>query len=282
MNTIQDDGDRGYDPSPELGVTYGRIDEIAPPLPSTYLIPRRMLPPVGTQGTPASPGAPGTCAAWASTYGLATSAAARAGGYNPSTTDLQASPALIYVQVKGSGAPPCSGTTFEPYFQILAQSGTPSMAAAPYYASCDQLIGAYQNSKNPPRNDPRFRLAVSPTVVHASDADSIRQALLQNRPLAYGTKLYTDWSSYVEPLSERPYVGNGVLIRKKSDPTKFAGHCMMIIGYDDTMAYTRGGQSLQGAYLIQNSEGTDWGEFGYVWMAYETFLDLAQGSCYAY
>ncbi len=54
---------------------------------------------------------------------------------------------------------------------------------------------------------------------------------------------------------------------------KPAGHCMVIIGYDDSI----------GAVLIQNSFGTGWGgtvngSGGYVWMAYDTFEKTAQGT----
>jgi C1A family cysteine protease len=66
-------------------------------------------------------------------------------------------------------------------------------------------------------------------------------------------------------------VGNGV-IAKSPKTGKDVGHCMMIIGYDDTM----------GAYRIQNSEGTQWGDAGYIWMAYATFEALAQGTAFFY
>lgn len=270
--------DPGYDPSGDAGLVCQKITGATAP-PAAYVISPNMLPPAGTQGSPAATGAPGSCAAWASTYDLATAAAARAGGYNPSTPELQASPAFIYMQVIGISAPPCKGSSLQDYFHRLENSGTPTMANAPYVADCDELVILYHNPPNPPPNDSRFKLPF-PTVVDATDADSIQQALSQNRPLAYGTGLYTDWGAYKGvPI---PYVGNG--IPAKSGKTgKLVGHCMMIIGYDNNMPYTdRNGQQQKGAYRIQNSEGTGWGDNGYVWMAYETFLALAQGKCFAY
>lgn len=44
---------------------------------------------------------------------------------------------------------------------------------------------------------------------------------------------------------------------------------MLIIGYDDTVG--------TGAFYIQNSFGTGWGNEGFIWMAYDTFTALAQG-----
>ncbi|HUA78548.1 MAG TPA: hypothetical protein VMA86_12840, partial [Acetobacteraceae bacterium] len=102
-------------------------------------------------------------------------------------------------------------------------------------------------------------------------------AIVQNTPLAYGTSLYTDFPGYGRTPDSGiawpiPYVGNGTVLMNGS---KKAGHCMMIIGYDDDMQ----------AVLIQNSFGTEWGiqwngGYGYIWMAYETFRKLAQGAAF--
>ncbi len=74
--------------------------------------------------------------------------------------------------------------------------------------------------------------------------------------------VFSDFSSYPGGT----YWGNGdILMSKKTG--KPAGHCMLIIGYDDTMQ----------ALLIQNSEGTVWGIGGRIWMAYSTFQFLLQG-----
>lgn len=259
--------DYGYDPAGDEGVECVQVRGLATLL-DHYVIPATMLPPVGMQGTVEDPGAPGSCAAWASTYDLATSAAARAGGYNPSTTDLQASPAFIYMQVIDISAPPCKGSALTSYFKILSATGTPNMANAPYYANCQELVNNYHDPTKPPLMDSAFKLGKT-TCVQASDAESIKQNLLVNRPLAYGTRLYTDWRSYRgEPV---PYVGNGV-IAKSPKTGKDVGHCMVIIGYNDSM----------GAYRIQNSEGTQWGDAGYIWMAYSTFEALAQGTAFFY
>ncbi|MBT9332462.1 C1 family peptidase [Paracidobacterium acidisoli] len=259
--------DYGYDPTGDEGAQHIQIHG-GGALPDSYVIPATMLPPVGMQGTVQDPGAPGSCAAWASVYGLATSAAARAGGYDPATQDRQASPAFIYMEVTGISAPPCKGSALTPYFGILSRTGTPNLVSAPYYANCQELVNLYHDPSKPPAMDLAFKLG-STTVVQTSDAESIKRTLSANRPLAYGTRLYTDWTSYRgEPV---PYVGNGK-VAKSGKTGKDVGHCMMIIGYDDTM----------GAYRIQNSEGTQWGDSGYIWMAYATFEKLAQGKAFFY
>lgn len=258
--------DYGYDPAGDADVEYTQVRGVTTPGPS-YQIPRNMLPPVGTQGTTENPGAPGSCTAWASTYGVATVAAAAAGNYNPSTPSLQASPAYIYMQVIDISQPPCKGSSLSSYFSRLAQSGTANMQSAPYCPNCQELVNKYHNPVNPPPNDPAFKRGGIQTLA-TSDSASIKQVLSSNSPLAYGTRLYTDWRSYKgTPV---PYVGNGILAKNREG--KLMGHCMMIIGYNDSM----------GAYRIQNSEGAEWGDHGYVWMAYATFEALAQGSAFYY
>jgi Papain family cysteine protease len=185
---------------------------------------------------------------------------------DPSSASGQASPAFIYVQVLkdgGAAVASCGGSSFKPYFDMLAAHGTPTMHIAPYVADCGTLWREYANA----RPDHRTAFEIGPIAsIEISDLDDVKHVLASNRALAYGTKLYTDWKDYRgDPV---PYSGHGIIIVGKSG--KPAGHCMLIIGHNDTMR----------AVLIQNSQGTAWGRDGYVWMAYETFQALAQGQAF--
>jgi len=53
------------------------------------------------------------------------------------------------------------------------------------------------------------------------------------------------------------------------DGTKPGGHAMVIVGYDDNMAYTGG----TGAFKILNSWGTTFGNAGYFWITYNWWLN---------
>jgi hypothetical protein len=278
---VDPDLDPGYDPT-----IVEPIDELLPalgPLPPRAMVDRKYLPPVGAQGTTSEHGYPGSCVAWGGTYGLTTFTAARAGNYQPNRAILQASPAYIYIQVlneMGVASGECSGSKFSDYFDILKQGGTASMRQARYRPDCKWLWDTYLDADLPP--DPAFTLEKVATVPVASPIANnplyVKSILATGKALAYGTKLYTDFGPY--DGAPVPFVGNKQIVMKKQGGP--AGHCMLIIGYDDTI-----GKS--GAVLLQNSFGPTWGgtinptpprggrDCGYVWMADETFTVLAQG-----
>jgi C1A family cysteine protease len=253
--------DYGYDPTVDEPI------EITPPtaalaLPSSAMVNSKYLPPVGQQHTP-------NCCAWASTYGLATFTAAKAGNYTPNTSDLQASSAYIYIGVMkqdGIAQDVCRGSQFSSYFEILAQGGTPTMAQAPYEPNCTTLWQDYGSQSLDP--DAAFTIKTV-AAVNAKVPEQVKQIIASGFALAYGTSLYTDFPHY--DGTPKPYVGSKVIL-KNPKTGKPAGHCMLIIGYDDTVG--------SGAFYIQNSFGTGWGSNGYIWMAYETFTTLAQGKAF--
>jgi Papain family cysteine protease len=247
-------GSFGYDPDFEESVEILE-PEVPARLPAAVLVNGTYLPPVGSQGTL------GDCTAWASTYGLATFTAARAGNYAPTTPDLQASPAYIYIQVKeGEGDQGvCNGSPFTPYFKILDAGGTPTLASAPA-GTCATLWSEYGGKTLAP--DAAFDVGAV-RALDPANLSGIKTILYWGGVLVFATELYTDFGEYRgTPV---PYVGNGVFLPGEGPTDKHAAHCMMIVGYDDHI----------GAFKIQNSWGTHWGSNGFVWMAYETFTTLA-------
>jgi hypothetical protein len=275
MSTIYETFDYGYDPSIPEPVT-----PEPPPLPATLpptaMVNTEWLPPVGHQTVP-------NCYVWASAYGLVTYWAGQSSGTVPASP---ASPDYTYIQVEieqGLDNTCIGGKITNCLEWLVANKGTPSLAAAPdlggatQAASCRANWNAYRSGTI--EADPSFAIqGFASTTVKQGGSDGLdymRAVLLAGFPLAYGTSLYTDFGSYTG--TPTPYVGSGIWAKNKNTG-KRAGHCMLIVGYDDT--YPAPPPSAPpvgpGAVRIQNSFGTSWGEDGFVWMAYDTFKKTAQ------
>lgn len=86
-----------------------------------------------------------------------------------------------------------------------------------------------------------------PSAYHwISDPTAMKAWLSSNGPLIACFSVYADFYGY----------GGGVYRHVSGDYE--GGHCISVIGYDDT----------QGAWLCKNSWGSGWGESGFFWIAY--------------
>ena len=153
---------------------------------------------------------------------------------------------------------------------LKSNGGTASMQDAPSLQGCAPAWSAWGGTTTAPVNAQFQTLAWNGMSLEGSTGlANLRAVISAGTPIVYGTGLYTDFPTYAgTPV---PYVGSGEWLYNKKTGKK-AGHCMMIIGYDDTM----------GAVLIQNSFGSGWGSQwngngGYIWMSYATFQATLQG-----
>ena len=269
MSRQQDFLNLGYDPTV---VEPGRMVKpaYAGTLPTSATVNPDYLPPPQAQGTSQHIGSPGSCAAWASTYGLATFTAAAKAGQSPTTSAQWASPAHIYIEVLKNYTKPtpqpgtCVGSLLANYLNILQDDGTPSWATAPYYPVCSELWSDYDSGA---ANDTNFQIP-GWAYVETSNLDDVKAVIANGGALCYGTALNPGFMTY----DGSPSPMTGPKEKMKTPDGSLVGHCMLIIGYDDT----------QNAILIQNSFGPNWGcqwngGGGYVWMGYELFQYLSQG-----
>lgn len=257
----------GYDPSvPE------NIPLVPPPKPATPYTSRAnvnpaWLPPVGYQTTP-------SCFVWATTYGLATFAAAKVNNLDPNDMANQASPIYTYIKVQelqGVASGTCSpGRILWCLDFMQLNGGTASMAAAPNEYYCGPAWtswGAHTLSPNW-MFQPMAWAGVE--LTGPEGLDNLYNLIALGIPIAYGCWLYTDFKTYAG--SPVPYVGNGIWAVGANGSK--VGHVMMIIGYDQNLG-------PNGSILIQNSFGPSWGgqwngNGGYVWMDCNTFQTTAQ------
>jgi len=97
----------------------------------------------------------------------------------------------------------------------------------------------------------------------AKDVESIKEALVTYGPLPTSMTVYGDFY---------PDWGGGVYVQN-SDELIF-GHCVTIVGYDDTW-----GDEDEGYWICKNSWGTGWGEEGWFRIAYGQ-CDIESGVYY--
>ena len=88
-----------------------------------------------------------------------------------------------------------------------------------------------------------------------NDREAIKRALQGFHVLPFGIRVYSDFFN----------VGQTVYSGPAATSKESGRHCMVIVGYDDSV----------GCYKVQNSWGTAWGDGGFTRISYSSFEKLA-------
>lgn len=155
----------------------------------------------------------------------------------------------------GTDAGDCDGGASWLAFEHMARAGSVKEATSPYTTSS----GAQCKSSG---KRPIKTLAwgfVDPTVDLPSVND-LKAALCEHGALSVSMRVVSE--DFV--IYER-----GVYDEPMDDPSAGSGHAVVLVGWDDTKD---NGQGKKGAWLIKNSWGVNWGEYGYGWMSYGSNL----------
>lgn len=89
---------------------------------------------------------------------------------------------------------------------------------------------------------------------------TLKSKLAQGFPIVFGITVY-------ESLESDSVASTGIVPMPAPTEQCLGGHCVVIVGYDDSKS----------SFLVRNSWGTDWGIDGYFWLPYAYVLnpDLA-------
>jgi C1A family cysteine protease len=212
------------------------------------------LPPVGNQGNY------GTCVAWSVAYGLRTylDAASR----NLSAQQLadpsnQYSPADLWMAMATADkAADCGGSNFEPALNLLVNRGVATLKTAPY--SSLQCGGTPQQTWTA---DAANRKILNYRMIAEADmtVENLKTHLAQGQAMSFGARLGDNFMAWN---------GTGVLSSETYNQPNMqhAYHALVLAGYDDS-------KGANGAFLVYNSWGTDWGNAGKIWVDYKFFLE---------
>jgi hypothetical protein len=159
----------------------------------------------------------------------------------------------------------CSGATMgHVYLSAIANAGTlsqadfPNMEAATDASSvnCDVAqINQAAASAGAGAALAKFKINGYRSV--AMDMNHIKQELLFNNTVIFGANIKEDFFDYAGGV-----VTSNTLNGYKSTSKNY-WHAMNIVGFDDG----------QQAFKVQNSWGTQWGEQGFAWIAYDLMLN---------
>lgn len=200
------------------------------------------IPAVRTQG------GLGSCVAWGAGYCMATAMVSLTGNSLPSSDSAIASPAHLYAKLLAKRNFNCSsGTYVKDALDILVMEGVLSLADRPYSdKACTSPSGSG------PFSVPSY------FKIEPSNINEIRIACARQAIMPFGMTVYRDFENI-------PHTSDFIYSHAAGDNScPQGGHCMAIVGYDDS----------KNAFKIMNSWSTTWGNQGFSWISYDTFLRL--------
>lgn len=235
---------------------------------------RPSFPPIGNQGDI------GSCVAWASTYYQATHEIGMLNGINNKTSNAKVlSPKWTY-NILNDGVD--QGLYTLEAYKLLSQNGAITIANFPY----DNDYLAWDTNPDDWASALCYRMAPPQLIsgMDGSDSQSLqiaKQMLINGHVLTFATYIDSWVFTYVkkDPDSpSNPFIGQ---LAASWVNGHIGGHCMTIVGYDDDIwiDINRNGkvdQGEKGAFLVANSWGTNWGNNGFIWIAYDAFKSVSE------
>ena len=211
--------------------------------------------------TPKSQGNFGTCVGWSSAFCGYTIINAKQNNWtDKATIDANTfSPGFIYSQIKMSSDYTCKiGSSISEALELMKTKGVPKYKDMDISCPTSIPIGIFNNASKYKIKD--FAKLFGITDSKNFKINAVKKSLSQGKPVVIGMKAPNSFNkakNYWIP-TENP---NG----------NYGGHAMCVIGYDDN--------KFGGAFEIQNSWGTWWGNQGYIWIKYNDFYNWVK---YAY
>lgn len=94
--------------------------------------------------------------------------------------------------------------------------------------------------------------------------------LTSGLPVIFGFTMYSSISSCNDGYIKYPLSGE----------TTDTGHCVLAVGFNDTVQINNGSYTSIGAFYIKNSWGTGWGINGYGWLPYDYITNGLATDCW--
>jgi len=200
----------------------------------------------------------GTCVAWAASYAARTILESIAlNRLNQTETTQNAfSPVYVYRNIRPDDPECIYGTQIFTALDFMRDTGTTRMLNVEREVSFPRVnLAYYRTTRKYPiagyvtlfSRDERQKLTLITRIIKKSLTEGKPVIIAMNTP-----------DSFIDAKD---------VWRPPENPAHFYyAHALCVVGYDD--------QRFGGAFEIQNSWGRKWGNGGYIWIPYQTFVDF--------
>jgi hypothetical protein len=210
---------------------------------------------------PGSQGQLSTCVGWASNWAARTILESiQLQRTNPAASSAEAfSPGYIYHVIKDRNDKDCSfGSSIFDAMNYMKFNGT--VKNYDYNIQCAPQIDPRLSAKAGSYKIKDYVRLFDKEKSDQFKVQASKKALSEGNPVVFGM---------ICPPSF--YDAKGVWKPKEQPESRYGGHAMCVVGYDD--------EKHGGAFEILNSWGTRWGNEGYIWV---TYADYGRFTKYAY
>lgn len=236
--------DEGYQKTPQKAQLMTRDFTI---MPKSYSL-KKYSP------TPGNQGQTGTCVGWSSSYAGRTILEAKANDWADKNVIGQNifSPGYVYKLI--STDPTCQNGTFvHEALAVLEQKGAPKLKDMP--TTCVPSIPSNMHNLAANYKIKGFARLFEMNATNSQVIQSTKKSIVNGNPVIIGMR-----------CADSFFNAKGAWNPTEDPNANFGGHAMCVIGYDDNQ--------YGGAFEVQNSWGTDWGNGGYIWIPYETYANF--------
>ncbi|MEZ0485227.1 C1 family peptidase [Fibrella aquatica] len=238
-------------------------------------------------------GKTGTCVAISVGYYMRTILEAQRRGINTAqgmdkVNALRSSPWYLYNSIKDADDNACTeGIGIGAALEFMKQNGLPSFAEVPS-STCQRpnsvkinstsrlldyvkLFGTLDASNHKELATKKALSELSPVVVGLQTTASLSNMSL-NKTVSSRIMAVVPWRSASDQAASRTRFSRW---SPELSPSLGSGHAVCVVGYDDRMFG-------KGAFKLVNSWGSNWGDQGYFWIAYDDFNKYAKYGYQAY
>ena len=207
--------------------------------------------------TPGNQSYYGTCTAWATAYCGRTIVEAVKNNWTDKKfiTSKAYAPAFLFRILSPDDQTCKGGTSIALALQLIKDKGVIPFQLLP--VTCTPTLTAQQLANAETGKIKDFMRLFDSNSAENIKIQSVKKSIAEKKPVVFGMICPP---SFVKT--------NGTWLPTEEPNTSFGGHAMCVVGYDDTKD--------GGAFEIQNSWGTTWGNEGYIWIKYADFAKFTK------